>query len=408
MSNSPNPNNPNNHNLNKSPNNLPNNKFTNMLFSQVQTTLPPQFTEYPQQAFVQQTYQQQQQQQHLQAQQAFQQHQQLQLLMQQSGQHQHQYQPQPQQQQQQQQPFPSTQLPVLQQQQVYAQPVNQSENYYIQAPRGYGYSSSLSSNTSNASVQQYPLNELRQANVHSITPEKQSINFNSENYNYLVLSLPPLNTIGGSTGSHTPQQQHQQQPQVYNTSPLSATYVHENAQYVVPSVDTVRGFPARGGIVPKRGRKRRHTATVHNMTPETAERNRCRICNKQFKRPSSLQTHYYSHTGEKIFKCPWDGCGRLFSVKSNMTRHYRLHERDFKRAQDLQFGPSQPQQPPQPPQQQVTGIAASHAPTTALQQQEPFNTNNQNLGSSDSAAKSQYPSYLSSSNLPTTDNNPSI
>ena len=286
--------------------------------------------------------------------------------------------------------------------------MNQSENYYIQAPRGYGYSSSLSSNTSNASVQQYPLNELRQANVHSITPEKQSINFNSENYNYLVPSLPPLNTIGGSTGSHTPQQQHQQQPQVYNTSPLSATYVHENAQYVVPSVDTVRGFPARGGIVPKRGRKRRHTATVHNMTPETAERNRCRICNKQFKRPSSLQTHYYSHTGEKIFKCPWDGCGRLFSVKSNMTRHYRLHERDFKRAQDLQFGPSQPQQPPQPPQQQVTGIAASHAPTTALQQQEPFNTNNQNLGSSDSAAKSQYPSYLSSSNLPTTDNNPSI
>ncbi|KAF6063845.1 Zinc finger, C2H2 type family protein [Candida albicans] len=318
MSNSPNPNNPNNHNLNKSPNNLPNNKFTNMSFSQVQTTLPPQFTEYPQQAFVQQTYQQQQQQQHLQAQQAFQQHQQLQLLMQQSGQHQHQYQPQPQQQQQQ-QPFPSTQLPVLQQQQVYAQPVNQSENYYIQAPRGYGYSSSLSSNTSNAS----------------------------------------------------------QQPQVYNTSPLSATYVHENAQYVVPSVDTVRGFPTRGGIVPKRGRKRRHTATVHNMTPETAERNRCRICNKQFKRPSSLQTHYYSHTGEKIFKCPWDGCGRLFSVKSNMTRHYRLHE-------------------------------PSHAPTTALQQQEPFNTNNQNLGSSDSAAKSQYPSYLSSSNLPTTDNNPSI
>ena len=192
-----------------------------------------------------------------------------------------------------------------------------------------------------------------------------------------------MNTIGGSTESHTPQQQHQQQPQVYNTSPLSATYVHENAQYVVPSVDTVRGFPTRGGIVPKRGRKRRHTATVHNMTPETAERNRCRICNKQFKRPSSLQTHYYSHTGEKIFKCPWDGCGRLFSVKSNMTRHYRLHERDFKRAQDLQFGPSQPQQPQQ---HQPPGMAASHAPTTALQQQEPFNTNNQNLGSSDSAA----------------------
>ncbi|CAX44086.1 zinc finger protein, putative [Candida dubliniensis CD36] len=397
MSNSPNPNNPNNHHLNKSPNNLSNNKLTNMSYSQVQTTLPPQFTEYPQQAFVQQTYQQQQHQ-YLQAQQAFQQHQQLQLLMQQPAQ-----QPQQQQQQQQQlQPFPSTQIPVLQQQQlqqqqqVYSQPINQNENYYIQAPRGY------SSSSSNINLQQYPLNEPRQTSVPSISPEKQqSINFNSENYNYLVPSLPPLNTIGATTTSHTPQQQQQQQQQqqVYNTSPLSATYVHENSQFVVPSVDTTRSYPMTtvrggsggggGGIAPpKRGRKRRHTATVHNMTPETAERNRCRICNKQFKRPSSLQTHYYSHTGEKIFKCPWDGCGRLFSVKSNMTRHYRLHERDFKRAQEREFAPSQQQQQQQHHQHQVPNIGSvSHSSAPILQpqqqqqqQQETFNTNNQNLG----------------------------
>lgn len=74
--------------------------------------------------------------------------------------------------------------------------------------------------------------------------------------------------------------------------------------------------------------KRKGRSTT--MTPETAERNRCRICNKQFSRPSSLQTHYYSHTGEKLFKCPWEGCGKLFSVKLNMKRHYRLHERDMK------------------------------------------------------------------------------
>ncbi|CUM67775.1 uncharacterized protein PRCAT00005480001 [Priceomyces carsonii] len=79
-----------------------------------------------------------------------------------------------------------------------------------------------------------------------------------------------------------------------------------------------------------RTRTRRRTATVLDMTPETAQRNRCRICNKQFRRPSSLKTHYYTHTGEKIFKCPWKDCGKLFSVKSNMTRHYRLHERDQK------------------------------------------------------------------------------
>lgn len=75
-------------------------------------------------------------------------------------------------------------------------------------------------------------------------------------------------------------------------------------------------------------KKRRNTTTVSNMTPQTAARNRCPICQKQFKRPSSLQTHIYSHTGEKLFKCPWQDCGKLFSVKSNMTRHYKLHQRD--------------------------------------------------------------------------------
>lgn len=84
-------------------------------------------------------------------------------------------------------------------------------------------------------------------------------------------------------------------------------------------------------------KKRRQTTTMYDMTPETAARNRCSICNKQFKRPSSLQTHLYSHTGEKLFRCPWPECGRYFSVKSNMTRHARLHERDLlKKQQELQ------------------------------------------------------------------------
>lgn len=65
---------------------------------------------------------------------------------------------------------------------------------------------------------------------------------------------------------------------------------------------------------------------------EAAARSRCPICKKQFKRPSSVQTHLYSHTGQKCFKCPWEGCGRDFNVKSNMTRHYKLHERDERRS----------------------------------------------------------------------------
>lgn len=93
-----------------------------------------------------------------------------------------------------------------------------------------------------------------------------------------------------------------------------------------PSQGAYSGAPETG-----RGkRQRRHTASVSQMTPETAARNRCSICNKQFKRPLSLQTHYYLHTGQKLFKCAWPDCGKLFLVKSNMTRHYKIHERDVK------------------------------------------------------------------------------
>ncbi|KAL8671144.1 MAG: hypothetical protein Q9168_004343 [Polycauliona sp. 1 TL-2023] len=49
----------------------------------------------------------------------------------------------------------------------------------------------------------------------------------------------------------------------------------------------------------------------------------CQTCNKAFSRPSSLRIHSHSHTGEKPFKCPHPGCGKAFSVRSNMKRHER-------------------------------------------------------------------------------------
>lgn len=56
---------------------------------------------------------------------------------------------------------------------------------------------------------------------------------------------------------------------------------------------------------------------------QSQDRYICPTCSKAFSRPSSLKIHSHSHTGEKPFKCPHAGCGKAFSVRSNMKRHER-------------------------------------------------------------------------------------
>lgn len=66
------------------------------------------------------------------------------------------------------------------------------------------------------------------------------------------------------------------------------------------------------------------------VSSSTQKKHKCKVCDKRFTRPSSLQTHMYSHTGEKPFSCEVEGCGRHFSVVSNLRRHRKVHKNDSK------------------------------------------------------------------------------
>jgi hypothetical protein len=59
---------------------------------------------------------------------------------------------------------------------------------------------------------------------------------------------------------------------------------------------------------------------------ETKKRHKCDVCGSYWGRPSSLKIHMVSHTGVKEFVCSI--CKQDFGVKSNYTRHIRVHHKD--------------------------------------------------------------------------------
>ncbi|KAF9300366.1 hypothetical protein BGZ74_007956 [Mortierella antarctica] len=98
-----------------------------------------------------------------------------------------------------------------------------------------------------------------------------------------------------------------------------------------PNRHPPHGHPQQQPQDPKMPNRRgpylsRNRALLAGLAASSASgRYKCQYCSKRFSRPSSLRIHTYSHTGERPFKCSEEGCGRQFSVQSNMRRHLRVH-----------------------------------------------------------------------------------
>ena len=66
----------------------------------------------------------------------------------------------------------------------------------------------------------------------------------------------------------------------------------------------------------------------NSVGPPTKKLFRCPMegCVRVFNRAEHLRRHYRTHTGEKPFTCPHLECQKSFSRSDNLTQHLRIHQ----------------------------------------------------------------------------------
>ncbi|KAL6710667.1 hypothetical protein ACN47E_007724 [Coniothyrium glycines] len=145
--------------------------------------------------------------------------------------------------------------------------------------------------------------------AHSMSPYSASV------YGQSTYASSP----GGASSAsfYSPEQHSYSSAGMYAQRPLPSSYQPQTMPLPVPIPS-----PAANSSNPWQHHHYISTSSQAQF-PQSQDRYICSTCNKAFSRPSSLRIHSHSHTGEKPYKCPQPGCGKAFSVRSNMKRHER-------------------------------------------------------------------------------------
>lgn len=64
----------------------------------------------------------------------------------------------------------------------------------------------------------------------------------------------------------------------------------------------------------------------HIATHQPAKQFVCVICFKKFALAQYLKEHTYIHTGQKPFKCPYEGCTKAFRQAGKLSMHKKFHQ----------------------------------------------------------------------------------
>ncbi|CAG8531161.1 13657_t:CDS:2 [Ambispora gerdemannii] len=152
----------------------------------------------------------------------------------------------------------------------------------------------------------------------------------SNRQSFSSASSPPITPL--SSSFRLPSMSHQNKPTTTTAMSLSEIANGQNISTLLSppkspeTSPTTTYFDHYGAhIAPVKRMSASKSLIDDQSSSSNANRYQCPYCSKRFSRPSSLRIHTYSHTGEKPFMCTEPGCGRKFSVQSNMRRHLRVH-----------------------------------------------------------------------------------